>query len=159
MKKTNAMRILDKKKISYQPVSYHYDPENLNVAKIATENEMELASIFKTLVLKGDKTGVFVAVVAGDKSLNLKAAAKISGNKKVAMLAIKDLEKTTGYIRGGCCPFGMKKNFPVYVDDTALNFETIYVNAGVRGLLIGIPIEALEKIARATFGDIAVEMV
>ncbi len=149
------MRLLDKAGFTYQLQPYEYDPENLDVSLIASQNGLALESIYKTLVLQGDKTGLIVAVVPGHCSLDLKAAAKISGNKRVFMLPQKDLEKNTGYIRGGCCPFGMKKNFPVYVDQRGEDLETLFVNAGKRGILIGITPEALDKVARATFGEIA----
>ncbi len=155
MKKTNALRILDRNKISYTIVEYTYDPENLNVGKIAEENNLELVAVFKTLVLKGDKTGIFVCVVPGDQELNLKAAAKQSGNKKCALLPIKDLEKTTGYIRGGCSPVGMKKAFPVFIDDKAMELETVYVNAGTRGILFGVKPDDLQSVSNGTICTIA----
>ena len=156
MKKTNAIRILERKKIAYTTVEYHYDPDNLNVGKIAEENDLELKSIFKTLIVKGDKNGVFVVVVPGDKELDMKAAAKISGNKKIHLLPIKDLEKTTGYIRGGCSPFGMKKDYPVFVDSAALDLNVFYVNAGTRGILMGISAVDLGGFSRIVFGEVAV---
>ncbi|MGK0391487.1 MAG: Cys-tRNA(Pro)/Cys-tRNA(Cys) deacylase [Maribacter sp.] len=156
MKKTNAIRILERKKIAYTTVKYHYDPANLNVGKIAAENSLELKSIFKTLVVKGDKNGVFVVVIPGDKELDMKAAAKISGNKKIHLLPIKDLEKTTGYIRGGCSPFGMKKDYPVFVDSAAQDLDVFYVNAGIRGILMGISPESLGNFSRMEFEEVAV---
>jgi Cys-tRNA(Pro)/Cys-tRNA(Cys) deacylase len=156
MKKTNAIRILERKKIAYTTVEYHYDPSNLNVGKIAEENDLELKSIFKTLVVKGDKKGVFVVLVPGDKELDMKAAAKISGNKKIHLLPIKDLEKTTGYIRGGCSPFGMKKDYPVFVDSAAQGLDVFYVNAGTRGILMGISTRDLDGFSKVFFGKIAV---
>lgn len=156
MKKTNAIRIIERKKIVYTTIEYHYDPENLNVGKIAEENDLELKSIFKTLVVKGDKNGVFVVVVPGDKELNMKAAAKISGNKKIHLLPIKDLEKTTGYIRGGCSPFGMKKDYLVFIDIAAQDLDIFYVNAGTRGILMGISAKNLEVFPRIQFGEVAI---
>ncbi len=153
MKKTNAMRILDRKKIKYTTVSYHYDPENLDVKLIAEENDLLLNTVFKTLVLKGDKNGVFVVVIPGDTSLNLKMAAKESGNKKSTLIPVKDIEKITGYIRGGCCPIGMKKEFPVYIDAKAQELKMIYFNAGTRGLLLGVETDQLLKMGNIQFSD------
>lgn len=156
MKKTNALRILDRKKIDYSLIEYTYDPENLDLSKIAVDNDLEIETVYKTLVLKGDKNGTFVAVVPGHRSLNLKTAAKISGNKKVAMFAVKDLEKTTGYIRGGCSPVGMKKAFPVFIDNLALELDRVYVNAGIRGILFGVSAKDLELVCNLKFGDISI---
>lgn len=138
MKKTNAIRLLQQKKISFDTIHYHYDSENLNVAKIATDNNLKLEQIYKTLVLEGDRTGIVVALVAGNNSLSLKKMASVSKNKKVAMLAVKDLQKHTGYIRGGCSPMGMKKQYPVYISEEAKNLEKLYINAGTRGILVGL---------------------
>ncbi len=143
------MRILDRAKIKYETVPYTYDAENLDVGFIARENGLELETVFKTLVLKGDRNGVLVAVVAGNRSLNMKAAARLSGNKKIHLMPIKELEKNTGYIRGGCSPIGMKKKYPVLLDKTAESFPLIYINAGTRGLLLGLPPEELIKVSDA----------
>ncbi len=157
MKKTNAIRILDKNKIQYETVPYTYDPDNLDLRIIAKENNLELPSVYKTLMLKGDKNGVCVAVVPGNKTLDLKSIAKESGNKKMQMLAVKDLEKTTGYIRGGCSPIGMKKNFPVYVDAAAKGLKIFYINAGTRGVLLGLSPKELESIINVRFCEIGKE--
>lgn len=159
MKKTNALRILARKKITYTLVEYTYDPENLDVAKIALENGLELKAVYKTLVLKGDRNGIFVTVVPGDRSLDLKATAKISGNKKVQMMPVKDLEKSTGYIRGGCSPIGMKKAFPVYMDQLALELDMVYVNAGTRGILFGVPAKDLKLVCNLEFGEISIGVI
>ncbi|GJM36033.1 MAG: Cys-tRNA(Pro)/Cys-tRNA(Cys) deacylase [Saprospiraceae bacterium] len=138
MKKTNAIRILDQLGIGYQTVAYTYDPDNLDVAHLAQENGLSLPQIFKTLVCKGDKTGPVVAVIAGDRQLDLKQLAKVSGNRKMAMVAVKELQPLTGYVRGGCSPIGMKKAYPVYLDAHANQHDLIYINAGQRGLLVGL---------------------
>lgn len=156
-KKTNALRILEQNKIPYDIIEYTYDAENLNVAKIAEENGLALAQVYKTLVAKGDKTGIMVAVVAGDKSLSLKKMAAVSGNKKIALVPVKDIQGLTGYIRGGCSPLGMKKQFPSYFDQSAKEFDKIYVNAGVRGVLFGCAAEDLVHIAAGQWADIAEE--
>lgn len=137
MAKTNALRLLDKEGIEYRTVEYIYDSENLDVAQIASDNGLELAQVFKTLVCKGDKTGIVVAIVPGDCQLNLKSLAKASGNKKIAMLPLSELTATTGYVRGGCSPLGMKKKYPVYIDESGQDWDEILINAGSRGTLFG----------------------
>ncbi len=154
MKKTNALRILDQQKIEYNIIEYIYDDKNLDVSKIAEDNGLELAHIYKTLVLIGDRTGVLVAVLAGNHSLSLKKLAAISGNKKVEMAPIKDLEKITGYVRGGCYPIGMKKKFPVYFDKTASDMKYFFVNAGTKGLLFSCSPEKLLNTAEGEWADI-----
>ena len=148
MKKTNAIRILDQRKVVYEMLEYNYDAENLSVDKIAKENGLETPQVFKTLVAKGDKTGVVVAVIGGDKILNFKSLAKVSGNKKITLVPVKELLGLTGYIRGGCTPIGMKKNFPVFIDDSANDFEALYLNAGVRGLFIKIKLVDLVNVTK-----------
>ena len=143
MEKTNAIRILDKRKIKYEIIKYTYDPENLNVAKIAEANNMDVAMIYKTLVAKGDKTGILVAVVSGDAALDLKALAKASRNKKIALIPVKEIQGITGYIRGGCSPLGMKKAYPVFIDESAIEWEEILINAGSRGTLFGCSADEL----------------
>ena len=154
MKKTNAIRLLQQKKINFEAVHYEYDSENLNVGKIAKDNDLALEQVYKTLVLEGDKTGVIVALVAGDQSLSLKKMATISKNKKVAMLAVKDLQKHTGYIRGGCSPIGMKKQYPVYISEEAKDLEKLYINAGTRGILVGLVPSDLQDLAQGEWAEI-----
>ena len=136
MKKTNVMRILDQQKIDYIVIEYEYDPDQLSVEKIATNNAIPLELVYKTLVAIGDKTGPVVAVVPGGKTLDFKAFAALSGNKKVGLAPVKDIQQLTGYIRGGCSPIGMKKHYPVWLDQSADTHEKIFVNAGSRGLLV-----------------------
>jgi len=147
---TNVIKNLKAQKIPHQIIEYTYDSENLSVEKIAVDNNLNVSQVFKTLVAKGDKTGIQVAVISGDKTLNLKSLAKVSGNKKIALLPVKDIPKWTGYIRGGCSPMGMKKDYPVWFDEAILEQEIIYVNAGKRGVLIGI---SPENILRLTGGE------
>ena len=154
MKKTNAIRLLEQKKIAFDTVEYTYNSENLSVELIAEENDLSLPEIYKTLVLKGDKTGIIVALVAGDKTVSLKKLAAVSGNKKIAMVAVKDLQKNTGYIRGGCSPIGMKKQFPIYVSEEAQYLGKMYVNAGVRGILVGLKPQKLLEAANAEWAVI-----
>ena len=150
MNKTNAMRILDKAKIKYKAVEYEVDENDLSGTTIADKVGLSYGMVFKTLVAKGDKTGVIVMCVPVDKSIDLKVAAKVSGNKKIEMVQVKDLLATTGYIRGGCSPVGMKKNFPVFIDMSCMDYEEITVSAGVRGCQLLINREELVKFTNAT---------
>ena len=113
--KTNAARLLDRAKIPYELVPYEVDENNLAATHVAEQLGENIEQVFKTLVLRGDKHGIFVCVIPGGKEVDLKKAAKISGNKSAEMIAMKELLPTTGYIRGGCSPIGMKKNYPVYI--------------------------------------------
>ena len=155
IEKTNAARLLDRAKISYQLIPYEFDENDLAAQHVADSLGQDIAMVFKTLVLHGDKTGHIVCVVPGDMEVDLKALAKVSGNKKVEMIAMKDLLTVTGYIRGGCSPVGMKKRFPTYFHSTAVDFEHIYVSAGVRGLQIQINPADLISFVGATVADVA----
>ena len=136
--KTNAARLLDKSKISYELIPYEVDENDLSAVHVAANLGENISQVFKTLVLQGDKTGYFVCVIPGDKEVNLKLAAKVSGNKSCDMIPMKELLPTTGYIRGACSPIGMKKHFPTYFHETCLEFPYIYVSAGQRGLQIKV---------------------
>ena len=155
--KTNAARLLDKAKIKYELVPYEVDENDLAATHIATQLGEDIRQVFKTLVLKGDKTGHFVCVVPGDAEVDLKKAAKVSGNKKVDLIPMKELLPTTGYIRGGCSPVGMKKAFPTYFHSTCMDFDYIYVSAGVIGLQLKIAPADLVKYVRASVAEIIVE--
>lgn len=155
MKKTNAVRLLDQAKVPYELIEYEYDPERLSVPELSKMNNWDVKTVYKTLVIKGDKTGVLVVVVPGDKNLNLKKIAKVSGNKKVAMVQVKQIQALTGYIRGGCSPIGMKKNYPVFLDAAAMDLDGILVNAGQRGLMLVVNPQDLEGITRATVATIS----
>lgn len=156
MKKTNAARILDRLKIAYELVPYTVDPDNLAADHVAAELGEPIEQVFKTLVLHGDRTGYLVCVVPGDMEVDLKAAAKVSGNKKVEMIPMKDLLGVTGYIRGGCTSIGMKKQFPTFIHTSAQHFDEIYVSAGQRGLQLRLSPADLARAAEAGFADIAV---
>lgn len=136
--KTNAARLLDKAKISYELIPYEVDESDLSAVHVAANLGENIDQVFKTLVLHGDKTGHFVCVIPGDKEVNLKLAAKASGNKNCELIPMKELLPTTGYIRGACSPIGMKKRLSTYIHETCLGFSTIYVSAGQRGLQIKI---------------------
>ncbi len=136
--KTNAARLLDKSRVAYELIPYTVDEDDLSAIHVAESLGENIAQVFKTLVLHGDKTGYFVCVIPGDKEVNLKLAAKVSGNKNCDMIPMKELLSITGYIRGACSPIGMKKRFPTYIHETCLAFPFIYVSAGQRGLQIKI---------------------
>lgn len=142
--KTNAARLLDRQKITYELIPYEVDESDLAATHVAEQLGEDIAQVFKTLVLRGDRTGVFVCVIPGDKEVDLKVAARVSGNKKAEMLAMKELLPVTGYIRGGCSPIGMKKSYPTFIHDSCTGFDHIYISAGVRGLQIKIaPIDLI----------------
>lgn len=136
--KTNAARLLDRAKISYELIPYTVDEDNLAATHVAEELGEDIATVFKTLVLRGDRTGLFVCVVPGDHEVDLKAAARVSSNKKADLIAMKELLPTTGYIRGGCSPIGMKRPLPTFIHATCMEHNKIYISAGVRGLQIAI---------------------
>ena len=131
--KTNAMRRLDAAKIAYEVCEYEVDESDLSGTHIADEIGLPYEMVFKTLVAKGDKTGPVVFCMPVDLEIDLKKAARVTGNKRIEMVHVKDLPGLTGYIRGGCSPIGMKKQFPTYLHASATSFERITVSAGVRG--------------------------
>ena len=157
IEKTNTARLLDRAKIKYELVPYTVDEDNLAATHVAEELGEDIATVFKTLVLRGDRTGHFVCVIPGDKEVDLKAAAKVSGNKKADLIPMKELLPTTGYIRGGCTPIGMKKPFPTFIHSTCLNYDTIYISAGVRGLQIAINPQDLIDFISASVTDLITE--
>ena len=157
IEKTNAARLLDRAKIVYRLVPYTVDESNLAATHVAEELGEDIATVFKTLVLRGDRTGHFVCVIPGDKEVDLKRAAKVSGNKKADLIPMKELLPTTGYIRGGCTPIGMKKPFPTFIHSTCLLYDTIYISAGVRGLQIAINPNALIEFIGATVEELITE--
>lgn len=150
MVKTNAMRMLDKAKIKYEALLYEVDENDLSGVSIAAKVGLLCGMVFKTLVAKGDKTGVIVMCIPVDKSIDLKLAAKVTGNKKIEMVAVKELLGLTGYIRGGCSPVGMKKNYPVFIDMSCAEFEKITVSAGVRGCQLLLKTQDLIDYTKAT---------
>ncbi|MEN1968471.1 Cys-tRNA(Pro) deacylase [Lentibacillus sp. N15] len=151
--KTNVMRILDKENIAYQILEYAWDEDRLDAITAAENSRKPHEKIFKTLVAVGDKTGPIVACIPSEKELDLKALAKVSGNKKVEMLPMKDLEDTTGYIRGGCSPIGMKKYFPTYIAAEAELMETMIVSAGKRGMQVELAPNDLKSMVGTVFDD------
>ena len=154
IEKTNAARLLDRAKIAYELIPYTVDEENLAATHVAEELGEDIAQVFKTLILRGDRTGHFVCVIPGDKEVDLKSAARVSSNKKCDLIPMKDLLPTTGYIRGGCSPIGMKKPFPTFIHATALDFDHIFISAGVRGLQIKIAPAALIDFVGASVAEL-----
>ena len=157
IEKTNAARLLDRAKIAYQLVPYQVDENNLAATHVAQSLGEPIEQVYKTLVLKGDRNGHFVCVVQGDKEVDLKAAAKVSGHKYAEMIPMKELLPTTGYIRGGCTPIGMKKRFPTFIDSTALQSDHIYISAGVRGVQIKIDPKELIDFVGAVVAEVESE--
>ena len=145
MTKTNVMRMLDAGKIAYTTAEYEYSEDDLSGVHAAQAINMPAEQVFKTLVTKGDKTGPIVFVIPVAEELDLKKAAKVSQNKSIEMLHVKDLLGLTGYVRGGCSPIGMKKKFTTYIDETAVLFNNISISAGVRGCQVIINPEILIK--------------
>ncbi len=145
--KTNALRILEGFGIAHRVIAYEVDESDLSAESVAAKVGLPAERVFKTLALRGEKGGVFLACVPGDSELDLKKAARAAGEKSVEMLPLKDLQPTTGYLRGGCSPLGAKRKFPVYVDETAQLFGEISVSAGLRGLQVLLAPDDLVKAA------------
>ena len=154
MAKTNAVRILETNKIKHTTHEYEVDESDLSGTTVAKKINAEEDSVFKTLVTQGDKTGINVFCVPVTAELNLKKAASASGNKKIEMIKVKDLFTLTGYIRGGCSPIGMKKDYPTFIEETCQLFDQIYVSAGVRGMQIRLSPDDLKEITKAEFADL-----
>jgi Cys-tRNA(Pro)/Cys-tRNA(Cys) deacylase len=138
IEKTNAARLLDKAGITYELIPYEVDESNLAADHVAEQLGQNIEQVFKTLVLRGDKNGLFVCVIPGNFEVDLKVAAKISGNKNCDLIPMKELLPNTGYIRGGCTPIGMKKTYPTFIHESALLYDHIYISAGLRGLQLRI---------------------
>ena len=154
MTKTNAMRLLDAAGIAYRTTEYEYDENDLSGAHAAEMIGMPPEQVFKTLVTRGDKTGITVFCIPVCCELDLRKAAAVSGNKKIEMTHVKELLDLTGYLRGGCSPIGMKKQYPTYIDETLELFDEIAVSAGLRGQQIIIAPDALSGYIKAAKADI-----
>jgi Cys-tRNA(Pro)/Cys-tRNA(Cys) deacylase len=152
--KTNAARILDGLNISYELKTYEVDPDHQNAQEVAEAIGVAPEKIYKTLVLKGQKDPYLVAVIPGNAHLDLKKIARASNNKSCEMLAMKDLQAVTGYIRGGCSPIGMKKIFPTYIEELAILEDSIIISAGKKGFQIVIEPTDLAKSINANFNDL-----
>ena len=156
MVKTNVMRLLDKAKLAYTTREYAYSEDDLSGVHAAAEMGLPCSEVFKTLVLKGDKKGYFVCVIPVDKEVDLKKAAKISGNKSAEMIHVKELLPLTGYIRGGCSPIGMKKRFPTYIDASAEALSIFHFSAGQRGVQISMDPQKLKEYIGAEYAELTV---
>jgi Cys-tRNA(Pro)/Cys-tRNA(Cys) deacylase len=154
MNKTNVMRILEANKIPFTARSYDVDETDLSGETVAKKIGAEAESVFKTLVAAGDKNGINVFCIPVTEELNLKKAAAASGNKKIEMIKMKELLPLTGYIRGGCSPIGMKKNYPTYIDETCELFDKIYISAGTRGIQVCLSPSDLIKITEAEIKEL-----
>lgn len=154
MIKTNALRLLDKAKIPYQTFSYTYDETDLSGMHVIEQLHQQAKYVYKTLVLVGDKSSHIVCLVPVDKEIDLKKLAKVSNNKKVEMVHVSELEKLTGYLRGGCSPIGMKKTFKTYAYDGLKDIENVYVSAGIRGEQVYLKSSDLIKFCQITLVDI-----
>ncbi|MFN3019396.1 Cys-tRNA(Pro) deacylase [Chryseobacterium sp. TY3] len=153
-KKTNAVRILESQNITFKLREYEVDENDLSAEHVAESLGISADKIYKTLILKGQKDPFLVAVIPGDAQLDFKKLAKASGNKNCEMLPLKDLLATTGYIRGGCSPIGMKKNFPTYIEEIASLENDIIISAGKRGLQIILNPKDLQIVTEARFADL-----
>jgi Cys-tRNA(Pro)/Cys-tRNA(Cys) deacylase len=145
MRKTNAARFLDSLKIDYKLFEYEVDESDLSAENVAKKVGLPPERVFKTLVARGDKTGVLMACIPGNAELDLKAMAIVSGNKKVEMAHVKEIQQLTGYIRGGVSPIGIKKQHPIFLDGSAMRFPFISISAGTRGSQIFVSPEDLVK--------------
>ncbi len=154
MNKTNVMRMLEAAKIPFELLEYTVDESDLSGESTARKTGKDSSQIFKTLVFRGEKNGFGVCCIPACEELDLKKVAKAFGEKKVEMIPVKDLLKTTGYIRGGCSPIGMKKAYPTVIDETAVLFDKIYVSAGVRGAMLGVEPNKLMEFVGAKFEDV-----
>ena len=152
--KTNVARLLDKAKVNYELIPYEVYENDLSAIHVAASLGEDINCVFKTLVLHGDKSGYFVCVIPGEHEVDLKKAAKLSGNKKCDLIPMKELLPLTGYIRGGCSPIGMKKHFPTYIHSTCMDFPFIYVSAGQRGLQIKLAPQDLIRESKAILGEL-----
>lgn len=140
--------------VKYELFEYEVDESDLSAVNVAEKLKQNIDQVFKTLVLRGDKSGIFVCVIPGAEELDLKKAATISGNKNAAMIAVKEILQVTGYIRGGCSPIGMKKNYPTFIDESCNLYNSIYVSAGIRGLQLKISPDDLIKVTSSLTGDL-----
>ena len=154
--KTNAARLLDQMKIQYELIPYEVDENDLGAAHIAKQLGQPIERLFKTLVLRGDKTGLFVCVIPGAEEVDLKKAAKVTGNKKVEMIHVKELLPLTGYIRGGCSPIGMKKPLPTWFHQSLTDYDTVFCSAGIRGMQFRLAPQDLLRAAHGTLSNLIV---
>ena len=155
--KTNAARLLDRAGIAYELNTYPVDENDLSAIHVAESLGVDAGALYKTLVLRGDRTGIFVCVVPGDAEVDLKKAARASGNKKADLVPVKELLPLTGYVRGGCSPVGMKKRYRTLIDETCVLWDTIFISGGKRGYQLELAPDALVAFCGATVAPIARE--
>ena len=155
--KTNVARILDKASITYDLISYEVDENDLSAVHVATQLNENIELVFKTIVLHGDKNGYLVCVIPGNHEIDLKKVARVSGNKKCELIPMKELLPLTGYIRGGCSPVGMKKQFPTVFHESCLEQDAIYVSAGKIGFQVEVAPQDLMNLVGATAADVIVD--
>ncbi|MDW7729422.1 MAG: Cys-tRNA(Pro) deacylase [Bacillota bacterium] len=153
MKKTNAIRILESLNVPYKLREFSIDESDLSAENAALRLELPVDQVFKTLVVRGDRSGVVVVSIPGGRELDLKAFARVSGNKKVEMVSLKEVQPLTGYIRGAVSPLGLKNNYEYYLDENAFQFDSVIISAGTRGVQIEITPEDLKKAASAVTGS------
>ncbi len=152
--KTNAVRILDSLNIDYELKEYQVDPDDLSAETVASKIGFPPEQVFKTLVVRGDRTGILLAVVAGDAQLDPKSLARLTGDRKCDVVPLKEVQPLTGYIRGGVTALACKKDYPVFVDENVYLFERISISAGVRGTQIIIDPESYIRVTKAQVGAI-----
>jgi Cys-tRNA(Pro)/Cys-tRNA(Cys) deacylase len=153
--KTNAVRVLEESGVPFELRTYPVDPDDLSAETVANKIGMPAEQVFKTLVVKGDRNGVCLAVIPGNTELDLKALSRLTGDRRMELAPLKDVRPLTGYIRGGVTALAGKKDYPVFIDETAILFDAISVSAGVRGTQIVLSPEDYIRTVRATAGEIA----
>ncbi len=153
--KTNAVRMLDKLEIPYELRDYAVDPDDLAAESVAAKIGLDPERVFKTLVARGDRTGIVLAVIPGNTQLDLKALAQLSGNRKVETVPLKDVQPLTGYIRGGVTALAGKKDYPVYIDEIMQVFDRVSISAGVRGTQILLAPDDYGRAVNGMWGAIA----
>jgi Cys-tRNA(Pro)/Cys-tRNA(Cys) deacylase len=152
--KTNAARLLDRLGVPYELREYEVDPEDLTAATVARKIGLPLEQVFKTLVVRGDRHGVALAVVPGDSELDPKAMARLTGDRKVDLVPLKDVQPLTGYIRGGVTALGGKKDYPVYVAEEIILYDQVAISAGIRGTQIILAPDDYLRVTAATVGPL-----
>ena len=153
--KTNAVRLLDQLSIRYELREYEVDPEDLAAETVAAKIGLPAQQVFKTLVARGDRNGICMAVIPGDAELDLKALAAASGDRKVQLVPVKELQALTGYVRGGVTALAAKKDYPIYADESIELFDTVSVSAGIRGMQILLVPRDYLKATKATLATLA----
>jgi Cys-tRNA(Pro)/Cys-tRNA(Cys) deacylase len=155
MKKTNAVRILERLNLPYKLHEFRVDESDLSAEKAAELLGLPVERVFKTLVICGDKSGIVVASVPGGSEIDLKKLARLSGNRKAELVPLKSVKQLTGYLRGAVSPLGIKYKYPIFLDESALRFSSIIISAGIRGLQIELSGADLAKATGAVTGQLA----